>query len=115
MQCSQCDQYNHSRGTKSCLKCPQYRDIIKKSGKRTTILIDIIPDIILEAIPDESGITLDQALRQLPVEYSTPLLQYHILGATLREIGAYHNYNASTAHRKINFAIEIIKKMTVSE
>jgi DNA-directed RNA polymerase specialized sigma24 family protein len=115
MKCTQCDQYNHARGSKPCLKCPQYRDIIKKSGKRSTILIDVIPDIILESIPDDNTITLEQAIRQLPIEYSTPLLQYHILHATMREIGAYHGYSASNATRKINFGIEIIRKMNVSE
>lgn len=115
MKCTDCDHYNRSKGTKICLKCPQYQDIIKRSGRRSTIIIDVIPDIILEAIPDDTGITLEQAIRQLPIDLSTPLLQYHILRATTREIGAYHNYSAATATRKINFAIEIIKKMNVSE
>jgi DNA-directed RNA polymerase specialized sigma24 family protein len=115
MKCVDCDNYNRGKGIKSCLKCPQYRDIIKQSGKRHTIAIDVIPDVILEAIPDNNGITLEQAIRQLPIDLSTPLLQYHILQATTREIGAYHNYNASTATRKINIAIEIIKKMIISE
>ena len=115
MNCSYCDNYNHGRGTKSCLRCKQYIGILKASGKRKTIPIDTITDRILESIPDNTGVTLEQALRQLPIELSTPLIQYHILRATTREIGAYHNYNASTATRKINIAIDLIKKMSVFE
>lgn len=115
MNCIDCDNYNRSKGTKSCLKCPQYRDIIKQSGKRSTIIIDVIPDIILESIPDETGITLEQAIKRLPLELSTPLLQYHILGCPLREIAKYHKSSAPTVTRKINIAIEIIKKMNVNE
>lgn len=115
MQCTECSSYNHGAGRKSCLLCPQYRDIVRRSGKRATISIDVIPDIILEAVPDESGITLEQAIRQLPLELSVPLMMHHVLGAPLREIAAHLKISTTTVTRKINLSIDIIKQMTIIE
>lgn len=115
MHCTDCTSYNHGAGRKSCLLCPQYRDIVRRSGRRATISIDVIPDIILEAVPDESGITLEQAIRRLPLELSVPLMMHHVLGAPLREIAKYLNISTTTGTRKINLAIDIIKEMHVIE
>lgn len=115
MNCIDCNSYNRGKGTKTCLKCKQYIEILKQSTKRTTIPIDIVPDTILHAIPDNKEMDIKQALQQLPLEYSVPLMMYHVLNASQREISNYLNISQQQASKKINFAIDIIKKITVFE
>lgn len=115
MNCTDCQSYNRGSGTKACLKCKQYLEILKQSGKRKTIPIEIIPDTILEAIPDNNQIDIQQAIRQLPLDLSVPLLMYHVLNASQREIAAYLNISQQNASKKINLSIEIIRKMTIFE
>lgn len=115
MNCTECKNYNRAKGNKHCLTCPQYQDIIKTSGKRSTISIDTIPDIILEAIPDNKTLNLAEALKQLPLELSMPLLAYHLLNANQRELSAYLKTSQADVSRKINQAIIIIKKMTIND
>lgn len=112
MNCPVCPQYNNGRGGKACLKCPQYIDIIKQSFSRLKIKLETIPDIILEAIPDESEATPYDRIRDLPLELSVPLMMRYYLDCSLREIANYHKYDISTASRKIKIAIEIIKQST---
>ena len=113
MNCSYCDNYNHGRGTKSCLRCKQYISILKASGKRKTIPIDTITDRILESVPDTKQKTAYQALQSMPLELSGPIILYFFAGASQREIAEYLNTNQANVSRKINFAIEIIKKTAI--
>ena len=115
MNCPECSNYNRAKGTKACLTCPQYLDVIKTSGKRSSICIDVIPQIILEAVPDSKEMNVQEAIRQLPLEYSVPLIMYYILNANQREIGNYLKVSQKQVSKKINYSIEIIKKMTIFE
>ena len=115
MNCTDCKNYNRAKGNKHCLSCPQYQDIIKTSGKRSTIIIDTIPDIILESTPDNKTLNLAEALKQLPLELSMPLLAYHLLKANQRELAVYLKTSQADVSRKINQAIDIIRQMTVND
>jgi len=114
MNCLNCSNYDHGRGNKKCLKCPQYIDIIKFSFKRTAIKLEIVPDTILEAVPDNKSVSIYDAIRQLPLDLSVPLIACHVLDASQRELAQYLNIPQSTVSRKINIAVDLIKKMTIS-
>jgi DNA-directed RNA polymerase specialized sigma subunit len=115
MTCTDCSNYNLGHGNKSCLKCKQYVEILKSSVKRVTIKIESIPDILLENIPDNQETTIYDLLRQLPIEQSTPLLMYYLLDASQREIANYLDITQMDVSRKINIAIDFIKKNTLKE
>ena len=111
--CTDCDSYQRGKGRPACLQCQKYKDILLSTTKRQTIRIDVIPDTILNDIPDNRAVTLLDALKQLPLELSVPVIMRHILDASLREIADYHGYSRTSGTAKIKNAIEIIKKMTV--
>ena len=112
MNCPACARYNNGHGVKACLKCPEYIDIIKQLFSRLKIKIETVPDVILEAIPDDKEKTTYDRIRDLPLELSVPLMMKYYLDCSLREIAKYHNYDISTASRKIKIALEIIKQST---
>jgi DNA-directed RNA polymerase specialized sigma24 family protein len=114
MQCTHCDNYNRGHGQPACLKCQKYKDILLQSVRRNTIAIDVVPDTILNNIPDPRSITILDAIRQLPLELSMPLLAYHILGANQREIANHYNISRRAVQGKIKKSIEIIKELTIT-
>ena len=115
MNCPDCTNYNRSKGNKKCLTCPQYQDIIKTSGKRSTINIDTIPDIILDAIPDNKTTSIYDALRQIPLSLSVPLLAYHVLNANQRELAVYFKCSQQQLSKNLIKAVELIKKIPINE
>ena len=110
MDCSSCPQYNHGRGQKSCLKCKQYKDIQLKSVKRETIKTEHIPQAIMDNIADPRTRDLMQIIKQIPTQYSVPLLMRSLLGMSIQEIATYHAHAKSGVSKKIAKAIEIIKQ-----
>lgn len=78
-------------------------------------MIDVIPDVILEAIPDKSGLDVLQSIRLLPIELSTPLMIKYVLDATEREIAEYLNISKTKVHHKIFLALEMLRKMPIND
>jgi hypothetical protein len=117
MNCPECKIYqkSHGKGTVKCLTCVQYIEIVKTSGKRSTIAIDTIPDIILENVPDEKITTIIDALRQIPLEYSVPLVAYYYLNASQRELANYFKCSQQSLSLKIKKSIELIKKIPIND
>jgi hypothetical protein len=115
MNCPECSSYNKAKGTKKCLTCPQYLDVIKASGKRSTICIDTVPDMILEAIPDNKTTTVYDALRQLPLEYSIPLIAYHLLNANQRELATYFKCSQQHLSKLLKTAISILREVPIDD
>jgi DNA-directed RNA polymerase specialized sigma24 family protein len=113
MNCTDCDNYQRGKGRPACLKCAKYKDILIQSVKRQTIAIDVIPDTILNDIPDQRAVTILDAIRQLPLELSTMLLMYHVLDANQREIAQHLQISQQQVSKKINFALDIIRKLTI--
>ena len=113
MNCSECNAYNRGKGKKECLKCKQYLEIIKKSGLRSSIPIEVVPSIILEALPDQSGTNLLQIVKQLPLDFSVPLLMKYCLMASEREIAKHLKMSKTKVHNKIIIALDIIKKTPI--
>lgn len=112
MNCPACTQYNKGRGVKACLKCPQYIEIIKQSFSRLKIKIKTVPDIILEAIPDDKEKTAYDRIRDLPVDKSAPLLLRYYLDCSNREVAKLLHCSRSQVQSKINIALEIIRETT---
>src|SRR5450759_4181912 len=112
MNCPTCPQYNNGRGVKACLKCPQYIEIIKQSFSRLKIKIETVPDIILEAIPDDKEKTAYDRIRDLPTELSAPLLLRYYLDCSNREVANLLHCSRSRVQSKINIALEFIKENT---
>lgn len=112
MNCEKCQNYASGRGKPACLKCPKYRDIINKSGKRKTIKIIPTPQNILESIEDEtSGINnIMDAIKLLPPDLSAIISMIYFAGLTTRDIGAMLNISQSAVIKKNKIAIEIIRE-----
>ena len=114
MDCSQCPAYKDTQGHggKACLRCKRYKDFCRGSGNRQTIKYEVIPQAILEQVEDiTQRVNVLEMLRSLPLDLSTPLMMRYILGATNREIADYYGQRSRNfVQRKINLALEIIKK-----
>jgi RNA polymerase sigma factor (sigma-70 family) len=112
MDCQTCKSYNHGNGQPACLKCPKYRDILAKSGKRRTIKIEPVPQNILEAIADETSSisNIMDAIRLLPPDLAAIISMIYFAGLTTRDIGAMLKISQSTVIKKNKFAIEIIRE-----
>jgi len=110
MDCSTCQHYNRGRGQKACLKCKQYKEIQIKSGRRQSIRTEILPQEIMDNLPDPKSVTLIGIIQHLPIQYSVPLLMRSLLGMTLQQIADYHGVTKQTTDKKISQGIKLIEK-----
>ena len=117
--CSKCQEYNRhgpGSGSKACLKCRRYRDMQRASVRRHTIRIEPVPQIVLEAIPDnrQEGIdameTLARYLPQLPLRTCFILVASHVSRASDDEIAEELNLSRSRVGQIRRDAYEAIKK-----
>ena len=112
MNCQNCDSYNRGNGSPACLKCAKYRDICKRSGRRRTIQIEIVPQAILEEVEDEhprlNG--LKDILQSLPPDMASVISLVYVAGLTQREAAKQLNISQAGLSKKINVALEIIRK-----
>lgn len=109
MNCKGCPSYNHGRGTGHCLKCDLYQKIIMESGKRRSISMESVPEMVLDnipSLPDEI-----RAIEKIPLKYSTPILQKFFLNATYEEIAKHNSESIGNVRRKIRFGIRLIRKI----
>ena len=112
--CSQCDNWHNGKGSQNCLKCGKYKTFQKKSVLRDAIVYKNMPDEILESFEELPKVkNIVDAIKQLPIDKSVPLMMYYLLGCTLQEIADYHKVSAPAIHKKNKLSIELIKQ-TVS-
>ena len=113
MNCHECKSYNQGVGSKSCLQCPKYHDIRKKSVKRKTIQIEILPANILELFPDEEQnkiTTILGAIQSLPPQLAAVTVMIHIARLSLSQTASLLHISKQSCYRKNKFSLEIIKK-----
>ena len=109
--CGDCSHYRNGKGDKLCLKCKQYNQFKTQSTSRPKIIIESVPQAILEAIEDTPKLTtILNILKILPLDKSTPLMMQYFLGATLQEIAKYHKISKQAVDAKNKLSIEIIIK-----
>ena len=73
-----------------------------------------MPDCILENIAEQKQTeTVLDAIRQLPIEHSTILMQRFVLNYTIREIAETLNISRQAVDKKIKFALDIIKETLI--
>jgi hypothetical protein len=113
--CPECDNYQCGHGSQKCLDCKKYIQILKSSVKRKQIHIEVITDNLLNSLPDNRQTTVYDAIRQIPLEFSVPLMLYTVLDCSQREIAQTLKMSQQQASKKIKIAIEIIKKIPVFE
>jgi len=109
MKCSSCPQWRKGSGTGHCLKCDLYQEIIMESGKRRSISMESVPEMVLDnipSLPDEI-----RAIEKIPLKYSTPILQKFFLNATYEEIAKHNSESIGNVRRKIRFGIRLIRKI----
>ena len=116
ISCFRCENYNHGRGEKYCLRCQKYKNFQMKSVKRDTIKMETnIPDALIENIADPRTRTLLTVLKQIPIQYSVPLMMQAALGMSLEEITDYHNQiqksSRPTYSRKMLQAVKMLAMM----
>jgi DNA-directed RNA polymerase specialized sigma24 family protein len=115
--CPSCDNYNRGQGSTACKKCPKYRDIQLKSGRRKTIKIDVLPDALLEQIADipsgPDGDDIMGELRSMPAELSAVISMRYFSGLTAREIADIMSISTRTAERKIAVALAALRLKVV--
>ena len=114
MNCPECHNYNRGSGNKACLRCQQYKTIMLESCKRNTIKFEIIPDCILENIAEnkETENVID-AIRQLPMELSTIMMQRFVLNYSIKEIAESLKISRQAVDKKIKSSIEIIREYLI--
>ena len=66
--CSQCEQWRDGRGSRQCLRCPNYRRYQMRATTRDQIIVESIPDAIMEQFADMGGNDVDilDAIHHLP-------------------------------------------------
>ncbi len=110
MDCSKCDHYNHGLGLPLCLKCKKYKELQKKSVKRESIKTENIPQAIMDNIADPRTRDLTMIIRQLPAQYSVPLVMRSVLNMSIPEIAAFFKISKQAVDQKISKAVDIIKQ-----
>lgn len=110
-QCPTCKSYKRGKGTRACLWCPEFKDILPL-GKPNPDIIRL-PKELLENLtnpPKHLSNIFDLIAHLAPVP-ATMLLQSTLLRMTYREIAIYHQetYSKDTCQRKISEAIEAIR------
>jgi len=110
MDCSACSHWSNGRGEQACLQCKRYRDLQIKSIRRQSIKTEHIPDAILENIADPRGRDLMSIIKQLPGQFSTPIMQRSVLSMSVKEIALYHRLSRSIIEKRILKGYQIIKK-----
>lgn len=110
-QCSTCQSYNKGKGTRACLMCVEFKDILPQ-GKPNPDIIRL-PKELLENLnnPSKPLSNIFDLIAHLAPVPATMLLQSMLLQMTHREIAAYHQmlYSHTTCRRKISEAIEAIR------
>lgn len=115
-RCPECISYNHGAGTRACLKCHKYADILKNSTRRNNVPISVVPQNILEAIEDESSgqiTTILKAIRSLPPQLSLIVAGIYICGLTHRQVASLMQIPPGSVVKKNKFSLEIIKKILI--
>ena len=73
-----------------------------------------MPDCILENIAEQKQTeTVLDAIRQLPIEQSTIIIQRFILNYSIKEIAETLNISRQAVDKKIKFALDIIKETLI--
>lgn len=114
-KCPDCESYNHGFGSKRCLQCHKYVEILKNSTRRNQVPISVVPQNILEAIEDESSgqiKTILHAIRSLPPQLSLIIAGVYVCGLSYRQLASSLHLSHQSVDKKNKFAIDIIKKIT---
>jgi hypothetical protein len=108
--CSMCPGYNRGKGSRVCLKCPEYADILPRYKPGPPI--SNYPSEIIEGLPVlDINDKLISALRLIDTRQATILMQYTSLNMKQSEIAVYHHIKQPRVKQLINQAKENIKKI----
>jgi hypothetical protein len=73
---------------------------------------DHLPQDMLENIAEQpKRREFIDALRQMPLEKSTPLLQQIILKATVQDVAKYHKITIQSVYKKNKYSLKILKAL----
>jgi DNA-directed RNA polymerase specialized sigma subunit len=115
MDCATCGNYSNGKGTKACLRCKKYLFLVLKSGKRSPIVFEHIPEAIFNNIADpdidERMPHLIAAMRKLPGDLSVIMAAYFILGMGQREIAGLLHLSPSQISRRLNLSVQALKNI----
>jgi DNA-directed RNA polymerase specialized sigma subunit len=115
MDCGTCGNYDHGKGKNACLKCKKYLYLILKSGRRSPIVFERIPEAIYDNIADpdidERMPVLIEGMRKLPMELSMVMMGYYILDIRQRELSQFLNISESTINRRLIESVNELKNI----
>lgn len=110
--CTSCQSYNKGKGTKACLRCEEFKDLLPAKANPDIIRL---PRELLENLnnPSNDLANIFELIAHLEPIHATMFLQSTLLNMSCREIAEYHQaiYSKNSCARKINQAIELISIM----
>lgn len=112
-KCPECASYNKGAGTRRCLKCNKYKQILIKSVARDAIQTYTVPQNILEAVAEEldpKTLEIVSAIRTLPPQHAAITTLIYFAGLTYRQVASILKISVSTVNKKNKFSLNIIKK-----
>lgn len=110
MNCARCDSYNRGLGTRACLICEKYKDIQKRSVRRKTIRWEVVPQVLLDAFPDEQqGSDVLDAVRNLPADLAIIVALRFYLDFRMGEIADKLKISRKTASERLKTALRVLR------
>jgi DNA-directed RNA polymerase specialized sigma24 family protein len=115
MDCGKCDNYDNGKGKKACLKCKKYLYLVLKSGRRSPIVFERIPESIYNNIADpdfdERMPELLNAMRMLPADLSIIMAAHYVLDLNQREIAGILRTSIPSISRKLTESVKQLKNI----
>ena len=112
MDCHQCTSYRSGSGSKACLRCDKYTEILKKSIKRKTINYIVIPDEILSNIADDrQSYDMIAALRALSPRHAAAISLHYIAGLTQLQVASIMHLSRTQIRLDLEAATAHLKKI----
>lgn len=117
MNCTACAHYNRGQGTRCCLSCDKFKDLIQSRPRIGPPLVRVDKNIIENIIsPDNPTVkSVFAVLSKIDPYDATIILQSTILRMTHEEIADYHRkapaWSREWIRRKKQEAIRVLKML----
>jgi len=112
--CHKCGSYNRGKGTTACFKCQKYKDVIMATHVRQQLIIDKLPQMVIEQVADTTGpngLDVISLIRKLPINEMVVVLLKYYGNMTIEEISNATETGTATVSRRLRSAIDNLNKI----
>jgi hypothetical protein len=108
--CKGCSSYRGGNGSRKCLKCGTYVEFLKDSRLRNPVHFKILPDAIMEAIPDGREMDVKDSIKRLPDDLAAIVTMRYYANLELKSIAGILRISVRQVSRKLDVALNEIKR-----